>query len=387
MNSLSHTVEMKTTQQAAATDGLPAKPGVHLFASLAVRGITFRNRIAVSPMCEYSSEDGFANEWHLVHLGSRAVGGAGLVIAEATAVEPRGRITPQDLGLWKDEHIPNLARIASFIAQQGAVPGVQLAHAGRKASCRIPWEGGAPIPPEAGGWRPVAPSPVPFRAGDPVPAELSRSEIHSIVLAFAAAARRALAAGFQVIEIHGAHGYLLNEFVSPISNLRTDEYGGSFENRIRIVLEVCSAIRQEWPEKLPLFIRISATDWVEEGWDMDQSVALAARLKPLGVDLVDCSSGGLAPDAKIEIGPGYQVPFAERIRRETGILTGAVGMITEPGQADRIIRSRQADFVLLAREFLRDPYWPLHAAQALGVDIESPVQYGRAFVKPVRASR
>jgi 2,4-dienoyl-CoA reductase-like NADH-dependent reductase (Old Yellow Enzyme family) len=387
MNSLSHTVEMKTTQQAAATDGLPAKPGVHLFASLAVRGITFRNRIAVSPMCEYSSEDGFANEWHLVHLGSRAVGGAGLVIAEATAVEPRGRITPQDLGLWKDEHIPNLARIASFIAQQGAVPGVQLAHAGRKASCRIPWEGGAPIPPEAGGWRPVAPSPVPFRAGDPVPAELSRSEIHSIVLAFAAAARRALAAGFQVIEIHGAHGYLLNEFVSPISNLRTDEYGGSFENRIRIVLEVCSAIRQEWPEKLPLFIRISATDWVEEGWDMDQSVALAARLKPLGVDLVDCSSGGLAPDAKIEIGPGYQVPFAERIRRETGILTGAVGMITEPGQADRIIRSRQADVVLLAREFLRDPYWPLHAAQALGVDIESPVQYGRAFVKPVRASR
>jgi 2,4-dienoyl-CoA reductase-like NADH-dependent reductase (Old Yellow Enzyme family) len=207
------------------------------------------------------------------------------------------------------------------------------------------------------------------------------------VLAFAAAARRALAAGFQVIEIHGAHGYLLNEFVSPISNLRTDEYGGSFENRIRIVLEVCSAIRQEWPEKLPLFIRISATDWVEEGWDMDQSVALAARLKPLGVDLVDCSSGGLAPDAKIEIGPGYQVPFAERIRRETGILTGAVGMITEPGQADRIIRSRQADVVLLAREFLRDPYWPLHAAQALGVDIESPVQYGRAFVKPVRASR
>jgi 2,4-dienoyl-CoA reductase-like NADH-dependent reductase (Old Yellow Enzyme family) len=387
MNSLSHTVEMKTTQQAAATDGLPAKPGVHLFASLAVRGITFRNRIAVSPMCEYSSEDGFANEWHLVHLGSRAVGGAGLVIAEATAVEPRGRITPQDLGLWKDEHIPNLARIASFIAQQGAVPGVQLAHAGRKASCRIPWEGGAPIPPEAGGWRPVAPSPVPFRAGDPVPAELSRSEIHSIVLAFAAAARRALAAGFQVIEIHGAHGYLLNEFISPISNLRTDEYGGSFENRIRIVLEVCSAIRQEWPEKLPLFIRISATDWVEEGWDMDQSVALAARLKPLGVDLVDCSSGGLAPDAKIEIGPGYQVPFAERIRRETGILTGAVGMITEPGQADRIIRSRQADVVLLAREFLRDPYWPLHAAQALGVDIESPVQYGRAFVKPVRASR
>jgi 2,4-dienoyl-CoA reductase-like NADH-dependent reductase (Old Yellow Enzyme family) len=322
-----------------------------------------------------------------VHLGSRAVGGAGLVIAEATAVEPRGRITPQDLGLWKDEHIPNLARIASFIAQQGAVPGVQLAHAGRKASCRIPWEGGAPIPPEAGGWRPVAPSAVPFRAGDPVPEELSRSEIRSIVGAFATAARRGVAAGFQVIEIHGAHGYLLNEFVSPISNMRTDEYGGSFENRIRIVLEVCSAIRQEWPEELPLFIRISATDWVEGGWDMDQSVELAARLKPLGVDLVDCSSGGLAPDAKIEIGPGYQVPFAERIRRETGILTGAVGMITEPGQADRIIRSGQADFVLLAREFLRDPYWPLHAAQALGVDIESPVQYGRAFVKPVRASR
>jgi 2,4-dienoyl-CoA reductase-like NADH-dependent reductase (Old Yellow Enzyme family) len=358
----------------------PQSQHAHLFSPLRIRDITFRNRIAVSPMCEYSSEDGFANDWHFVHLGSRAVGGAALVITEASAVEARGRISAGDLGIWKDEHIPPLARITAFLRSQGAVAGMQLAHAGRKASTHVPWEkGGSFLPESEGGWRTVAPSPIPFRETDTPPLELSKAEIRTIVEAFAAAARRALAAGFEVIEIHAAHGYLINQFLSPLSNHRHDEYGGSFDNRIRFVLEVVQAIRRVWPDSLPLFIRISASDWAEGGWTIDDSVKLASTLKPLGVDLVDCSSGGLVPYAKIELGPGYQVPFAERIRREAGILTGAVGMITDPEQADAIIREGRADLTLLAREFLRDPYFPLHAAKALGIETAPPVQYKRAF--------
>lgn len=353
----------------------------HLFAPLTVRSVTFRNRIAVSPMCQYSSEDGFANDWHLVHLGSRAVGGAALVMMEATAVEARGRISPADMGIWKDEHIEFLSRITRFIKQHGAAPGIQIAHAGRKASTAKPWEGGRFIPQEAGGWQPMAPSAVPFLEEDPAPAELSRSEIRAVTEAFAAAAGRALRAGFEVLEIHGAHGYLIHEFLSPFSNRRTDEYGGSLANRLRFALEVIEAVRAVWPTHLPLFLRISATDWAEGGWTPDESVELAHRVKPLGVDLVDCSSGGSVPSPKIPLAPGYQVPFAERIRRETGILTGAVGLITTPEQCDEIIRQGKADMVLLAREFLRDPYFPLHAARALGIDVKPPVQYGRAFPK------
>ena len=350
-----------------------------LFSPLRIRGVDLRNRIVVSPMCQYSCDNGFASDWHLVHLGSRAVGGAALVMAEATAVEARGRISPSDLGIWKDDHIEMLARIAAFIRAQGAAPGIQLAHAGRKASVHVPWEGGAFIPENEGGWRTVAPSPIRFRDSDTPPLELSKAQICAIVQAFAAAARRALAAGFEVIEIHGAHGYLINEFLSPLANHRDDEYGGSFENRSRFLREVVEAVRAASPDSLPLLLRISATDWVEGGWTIDESVRLAGILAPLGVDLIDCSSGGLAPYAKIEPAPGFQVPFAERIRRETGILTGAVGMITEPRQADCIIREGRADLVLLAREFLRDPYFPLHAAKALGVEAPAPVQYKRAF--------
>jgi 2,4-dienoyl-CoA reductase-like NADH-dependent reductase (Old Yellow Enzyme family) len=352
----------------------------HLFSPFRIRDAAFRNRIAVSPMCQYSSDDGFANDWHLVHLGSRAVGGAGLILVEASAVEARGRISPGDVGIWKDEHIAPLGRIAAFLRAQGAVAGIQLAHAGRKASTHVPSEnGGGFLPESEGGWRTVAPSPIPFRDTETPPLELSKSEIRGIVDSFAAAARRALTAGFEVVEIHAAHGYLLHQFLSPLSNARSDEYGGSLENRARIVLEVAEAIRGVWPSSLPLFIRISATDWVEGGWNIDDSVRLVSLLKPLGVDLVDCSSGGSVPHAKIPLGPGYQVPFAERIRRDTGLLTGAVGMITEPQQADRIIREGRADMVLLGREFLRDPYFPLHAAKALGVEITPPLPYKRAF--------
>ncbi len=329
-------------------------------------------------MCQYSSEDGFANDWHLVHLGSRAMGGAALVIAEASAVEPRGRISPGDLGIWKDEHVAPLARISAFIRSQGAVPGIQLAHAGRKASTRVPWAGGTYLPKSADGWLPVAPSAIPFR-DEPPPHALTKPEIRGVVDAFAAAVGRALAAGFELIEIHAAHGYLINEFLSPLANQRDDEYGGSFENRIRFATEVVEAVRRVWPASFPLFVRISASDWADGGWTIDDSVQLARRLGPLGVDLIDCSSGGLVPHAKIELGPGYQVPFAERIRRETGVLTGAVGLITEPGQADSIIREGRADMVLLARQFLRDPYFPLTAAKALGADVPAPVQYKRAF--------
>jgi 2,4-dienoyl-CoA reductase-like NADH-dependent reductase (Old Yellow Enzyme family) len=351
-----------------------------LFSPLTIRGVTFRNRIAVSPMCEYSSDDGFANDWHLVHLGSRAVGGAGLVMTEAAAVEPRGRISPTDLGIWKDAHIEMLARITRFIRDQGAVPGIQLAHAGRKASTRVPWEGGGVVPESEGGWQAVAPSPIPFGPAEPAPRELTKSEIRATVEAFAAAARRAASAGFQIVEIHAAHGYLINEFLSPLTNHRADEYGGAFDGRIRIALEVAAAVRGAWPDSQPLFMRISAIDWVEDGWQIEDSVELARRLGPLGVDLMDCSSGGVVPHAKVRIGPAYQAPFAERIRRESGLLTGAVGMITEPHQADAIVRAGQADMVLLAREFLRHPYWPLHAAKALGAPAAVPEQYTRAFV-------
>jgi 2,4-dienoyl-CoA reductase-like NADH-dependent reductase (Old Yellow Enzyme family) len=350
-----------------------------LFTPLTLRDVTFRNRIACSPMCQNSSVDGFANDWHLVHLGSRAAGGAGLVIMEATAVESRGRISPADQGIWKDEHIEFLARIARFIRGQGAAAGIQLAHAGRKASTRPPWEGGKLIPEGEGGWQPVAPSPIPFQPQDPPPHELSKAEIAAITNDFAAAARRALEAGFQVVEIHGAHGYLIHEFLSPLSNQRTDEYGGSFDNRVRLALQVTEAVRAAWPANLPLFFRISTRDWADGGWDLPDSVELARRLRTLGVDLVDCSSGGAVLHQKIPLTPGYQVPFAEAIRRDAGIATGAVGLITTAEQADEIVRTEKADMVLLARAFLRDPYFPLHAAKELGVEMRPPVQYGRAF--------
>ena len=358
-----------------------------LFTPLTIRGITLPNRLAVSPMCEYSCVDGFANDWHFVHLGSRAVGGAGLVIAEATAVVPEGRITYGDLGIWRDEHIAPLRRITNFITAQGSVPGIQLAHAGRKASCELPWDGGKAIKPGAtNGWQVVAPSPEPFLADDPTPHELTVDEIHQITAAFVAATRRALDAGFEVIEIHGAHGYLINEFLSPLANHRTDEYGGSFENRTRFALETITAVRDEMGPDLPLFLRISASDWVAGGWTIEDSVELSRRAAKAGVDLIDCSSGGVAPGAKIQVGPGYQVPFARQIRAEAGVATGAVGMIAEAQQANAILQNGDADLVLLARELLRDPYFPMHAAQQLGVQVKAPAQYLRAFHGSVRRS-
>ena len=350
-----------------------------LFSPLPLRGITLKNRIVVSPMCEYSSVDGFASDWHLVHLGSRAIGGAALVITEASAVVPEGRISPSDLGIWKDEHIEPLARTTSFIREHGSVPGMQLAHAGRKASTAEPWNGGAPLSVADGGWSPIfAPSAIPFDAGYQTPAALDLVGIQDIISAFADAARRALDAGFQMIELHGAHGYLINEFLSPFSNTRTDQYGGSFENRTRLLREIIEAVRGQWPEKLPLFLRISASEWTEGAWDVEQSVELARVVAPLGVDLIDCSSGGNIPKVRIPIGPGYQVPLAERVRKDSGVPTGAVGLITSATQADEIVRTGKADVVLLAREELRDPYFPLHAARELGADVEWPKQYLRA---------
>ena len=350
-----------------------------LFDSLTLRDVTLQNRIAVSPMCQYSSENGFANDWHFVHLGGRAVGGAGLVFTEATAVIREGRISPQDLGIWSEDHIEPLTRITHFIREQGSVAGIQLAHAGRKASTYRPWDGRGAIPEAQGGWHEVvAPSALRFAEGYPLPEALTEDQIQGVVAAFAAAARRACDAGFAVVEIHAAHGYLLHEFLSPFSNHREDRYGGSFENRTRLLREVASAVRRAWPDRLPLFVRISATDWEAGGWDLEQSVELARQLKSLGVDLIDCSSGGNLPQAKIPVGPGYQTPFAERIRREVAIPTGALGLITSPVQADHIIRTDQADLVLLAREFLRDPYWPLRAARELGHALPWPVQYLRA---------
>jgi 2,4-dienoyl-CoA reductase-like NADH-dependent reductase (Old Yellow Enzyme family) len=339
-------------------------------------------------MCEYSSQDGFANDWHFVHLGSRAVGGAGVVFTEASAVLPEGRITPNDLGIWKDEHIAELKRIVTFLHTHGAHAGIQLAHAGRKASMSRPWDGDRLLSPEEGGWNNVvAPSTIAFAENYAKPHELDGPGIQRIKKAFGLAARRALAAGFDIVEIHSAHGYLLHEFLSPLSNQRADEYGGSFENRIRLLIETVDAVRREWPAELPLFVRISASDWAEGGWNIDESVALARVLKRHEVDLVDASSGGMVPSAKIPVGPGYQVPFAERIRRESGIATASVGMITDAAQADQIIRNGQADLVLLAREFLRDPYWPLHAAEQLRADVSWPAQYLRAAHRTTAARK
>ncbi len=349
-----------------------------LFSPFQLRDVVFRNRIGISPMCQYSCEDGFATDWHLVHLGSRAVGGAAMVMAEATAVAPEGRISPQDLGIWKDAHIEPLARVARFIQEQGAVPAIQIAHAGRKASTAAPWNGGQPVGIVEGGWSPVlAPSAIPFDETSQTPHAMTLADIEALKGAFADAARRALKAGFQVLELHAAHGYLLHSFLSPLSNQRNDAYGGSLENRMRLLLEITTEARQIWPEILPLWVRISASDWAEGGWDVEQSVQLAIELKQRGVDLIDVSSGGAVPDAKIQTGPGYQVPFAEKIRQEAGIPTAAVGMITEAQQANAIIESGQADMALLARESLRDPYWPLHAAHQLGMNPVWPKQYER----------
>jgi 2,4-dienoyl-CoA reductase-like NADH-dependent reductase (Old Yellow Enzyme family) len=351
-----------------------------LFDSLTIRSITLRNRIGVSPMCQYSYTDGFANDWMLVHLGARATGGAGLVIAEAAAVEPHGRITPYDVGLWKDEHIAPLKRVTEYIKSQGSVAGIQIAHAGRKACTDKPWTGGNPIQKDdAIWWQTVAPSELPYSSEHQSPHELSVSEIHETQAFFVAAAKRSLDAGFEWMELHAAHGYLIHEFYSPLSNHRTDEYGGSFENRIRFMLETIKGIQTVWPKDLPLTTRISGTDWTEGGWSVNESVELAKILKGMGVDLVDCSSGGNVGNAKVPVGAGYQVPISEAVRREAAIATATVGLITSPQHADEIIRNGRADLVLLGREFLRDAYWPLHAAKTLGVDFKAPPQYVRAF--------
>lgn len=349
-----------------------------LFSPLTLRSITFRNRIFVSPMCQYSSHDGLPTDWHLVHLGSRAVGGAGLVMVEATAVSPEGRISPDDSGIWSDGHAAAFAPITRFIREQGAVPGIQLAHAGRKGSCSLPWLGGGPLGMDACGWQPLAPSAAPFDVGHPVPRAMSLGEMDELEARFRVATRRAFVAGFQMVEVHMAHGYLLHEFLSPLVNHRNDDYGGTLENRLRFPLRVARTVREEWPAELPLFVRISATDWMEGGWDIDQSVVLAQRLKEIGVDLIDCSSGFAVPDEPVPFGPGFQVPFAARVRAEAGIATGAVGLITEPAQAEQIVATGQADAVLLGRQMLRDPYWPLHAAKTLHVDAAWPNQYLRA---------
>ena len=349
-----------------------------LLSPLKIKDITFRNRVAISPMCMYSAVDGFANDWHLVHLGSRAVGGAALIIQEATAVSPEGRISPGDLGIYNDAHIEMLSRVNRFIHEHKAVAGIQLAHAGRKAGCAKPWEGGKQLKKHEGGWLTVAPSALPFNPGDTIPAELDEEGIAKVISDFRSAAVRALKAGFTLVEIHAAHGYLLHEFLSPLSNHRTDKYGGSFENRTRLLLEVVKEVQTVWPQNLPLFVRISATDWADGGWNADEAVQLAAILKNTGVDLIDCSSGGLVPHQKIPLGPGYQVPFAERLKKETGILTGSVGLITEAQQAEDILQKGQADMILIARESLRDPYFALNAAKILGDDLEWPLQYLRA---------
>lgn len=352
-----------------------------LFSPLSIREVTFKNRIVVSPMCQYSAQDGFANDWHLVHLGSRAVGGAGLIIAEATSVTPEGRISPEDLGIWKDEHISELKRITNFIHQHGAVAGVQLSHAGRKASSSSPWNGATQLSLEEGGWQTLAPSAIAFNSNNRPPLALDKQGIERIISSFKAAAERALEAGFKVIEIHAAHGYLINEFLSPLSNQRQDEYGGSFENRIRLLLEVVQAIREVWPESYPLFVRISATDWVENGWQIEDSINLSKILKTKGVDLIDCSSGGVIPGVKIPLVPGYQSPLAEAIRKNANILTATVGLITEPEHAEQLLQDGKADLVLFARESLRNPYFPLLFAQKLNAEIDWPLQYERAKPK------
>jgi len=349
-----------------------------LFSPFQLRQKKFKNRIFVSPMCQYSSEDGMPNDWHLVHLGSRAVGGAALVTVEATAVSPEGRISPWDSGIWSDKHAGAFQRITAFVKAQGCIPGIQLAHAGRKASIDVPWRGDEPLTPDKGGWQPMAPSSIPFQDRSPVPAELTLQDVEKVVSQFRAAAQRSLQAGFEVLELHMGHGYLLHEFLSPLSNRRKDDFGGPLENRERFPLKVAAKVREVWPESLPLFVRISCTDWAEGGWDLGQSIDFCRRLKGVGVDLIDCSSGGLVPDVVIPVGPGYQTPFAAAIRREVGIPTGAVGFITEPVQAEQILATDQADAIIMAREMLRHPYWPLHAARALKVDIPWPNQYKRA---------
>jgi 2,4-dienoyl-CoA reductase-like NADH-dependent reductase (Old Yellow Enzyme family) len=348
-----------------------------LFSPLVIKSITLKNRIVMSPMCQYTATDGFTNDWHLVHLGSRAAGGTGLIIIEATAVSPEGRISPGDLGLWNDEHIPGLNRIAVFIHSQDSVAGIQLAHAGRKASCAVPWEGGKQLDEQHGGWQTVAPFNKPFLSEDRPPVQLNKEGISKVVSDFKAAARRARVAGFKVVEIHSAHGYLLHEFLSPLSNQRTDEYGGSFENRIRLLQQVIIAVKSEWPDEYPLFVRISSTDWIEGGWTLEESIKLAFILKVMGVDLVDCSSGGNVHNARIPVSPGFQVAFSEAVRK-TGILTGTVGLITTASQAESILKENKADLVLLARELLRNPYFPLIAAKELGGNVTWPVQYVRA---------
>ncbi|MGY3054440.1 2,4-dienoyl-CoA reductase-like NADH-dependent reductase (Old Yellow Enzyme family) [Pedobacter sp. UYEF25] len=349
-----------------------------LFSPLTIKDVTFKNRIVISPMCQYSSVDGFATDWHLVHLGSRAVGGASLIIQEASAVAENGRITYGDLGIWKDDHIEKLKQIVDFIHQNGSIAGIQLAHAGRKASCEVPWHGGEQIKEGSNSWLPVAPSAQPFKSDQRTPHQLSVEEIKQITLDFVNATTRSVKAGYKVLEIHAAHGYLMHEFFSPLSNSRTDEYGGSFENRIRFTVEIVEAIKTVWPENLPLFVRISATDWTENGWNADDSVKLSTVLKHMGVDLIDTSSGGNVPDAVIPAGPNYQVSFAKKIKQEAKIATGAVGVITEAKQAENILESEEADMIFIARESLRQPYFPMQAAKALGDDIEWPVQYVRA---------
>lgn len=349
-----------------------------LFTPLKLRELSIKNRIFVSPMCQYSSKEGMPGDWHLVHLGSRAVGGAGLVMVEASAVTPQGRISPDDSGIWSGEHAAAFAPIARFIREQGSIPAIQLAHAGRKASTDLPWRGSAPLDAKHRGWQSVAPSALPFGPGYPAPREATHQDLEIILGQFAAAARRSVEAGFEVVEIHMAHGYLLHEFLSPLSNRRGDDFGGSLENRCRFPLRVAKAVRDIWPEHLPVFVRVSASDWMEGGWDLEQTLELVRGLKLIGVDFIDCSSGGMVPEAAPPFGPGFQTPFATTIRRELDIATGSVGFITDPVQAEQIVATGLADAVLLARGMLRDPYWPLHAAQALGVDLPWPVQYERA---------
>jgi 2,4-dienoyl-CoA reductase-like NADH-dependent reductase (Old Yellow Enzyme family) len=348
-----------------------------LFSTLRLRGIEFKNRVFVSPMCQYSSQDGLPNEWHFVHLGSRAVGGSALVMVEATAVSPEGRISPCDSGIWSDRHQRAFQPITTFIKSQGAVPGIQLAHAGRKASTDVPWRGGKPLGQQEGAWQTIAPSPLAF-GNYPTPREMTKPDIEAVEVQFAEAARRSLDAGFEVVEIHMAHGYLMHEFLSPLSNHRQDEFGGDLEGRTRLPLRIAETVRRVWPEQLPVFVRISASDWLEGGWNLAQAITFSKWLQRLGIDLIDCSSGGLVPGAHIPVGPGYQVDFSAAIRQQTGIATGAVGMLTEPDQAESILANGQADAVFLARALLRDPYWPLHAARQLGVEVSWPVQYLRA---------
>ncbi len=351
-----------------------------LFSPLSIKSVTIKNRIAISPMCQYSAIDGSPNDWHLVHLGSRAVGGAGLIITEACAVVPEGRITSHDIGIWKDEHIENHKRLTQFIEGQGSVPAIQLAHAGRKASCDTPWMGGHYLDMDKGGWKIVGPSELPFKKDAPTPYSLSKDEINTVIEAFKLAAARSLLAGYKIIEIHAAHGYLIHQFLSPLSNHRTDEYGGSFENRTRILIQIVKAINQVWPKELPIFVRISATDWTTGGWDLEASIQLVNILKEIGVDLIDTSTAGNIVDATIPVAPGYQVPFAMEIKKQTGILTGAVGLITEGAQAETILNNKEADLILIGRSALRNPYFPMQAAKELNENLKWPLQYERAKI-------